>query len=43
MLVDLIVGQPIQAAAPLSSGASRLKAGCGQDCPPHNNYKDRRF
>jgi len=30
------VGQPIQAADPLSSGSSRLKAGCGQDCPPHN-------
>jgi len=29
------VGQPIQAADPLSSGSSRLKAGCGQDCPPH--------
>jgi hypothetical protein len=31
------VGQPIQAADPLSSGSSPLKAGCGQDCPP---YKD---
>ena len=30
------VGQPIQAADPLSSGSSRLKAGCGHDCPPHN-------
>jgi hypothetical protein len=29
------VGQPIQAADPLSSRSSRLKAGCGQDCPPH--------
>ena len=29
------VGQPIQAADPLSSGSGRLKAGCGQDCPPH--------
>jgi hypothetical protein len=29
------VGQPIQAADPLSSGSSRLKAGCGQNCPPH--------
>jgi hypothetical protein len=29
------VGQPILAADPLSSGSSRLKAGCGQDCPPH--------
>jgi hypothetical protein len=30
------VGQPIQAADPLSSGSGRLKAGCGQNCPPHN-------
>jgi predicted GH43/DUF377 family glycosyl hydrolase len=30
-----IVGQPIQAADPLSSGSSRLKAGCRQDCLPH--------
>jgi hypothetical protein len=29
------VGQPIQAADPLSSGSSRLKAGCRQDCLPH--------
>jgi hypothetical protein len=21
----------------LSSGSSRLKAGCGQDCPPHGS------
>ena len=33
MLED--VGQPIQAADPLSSGSSRLKAGSGQECPPH--------
>jgi hypothetical protein len=30
------VGRPILAADPLSSGSGRLKAGCGQDCPPHN-------
>jgi hypothetical protein len=30
------VGQPIQAADPLSSGSSRLKAGRRQDCLPHN-------
>jgi len=30
------VGQPIQAADPLLSGSSRLKAGCRQDCLPHN-------
>ena len=36
------VGQPIQAADPRHVGpaswpvVSRLKAGCGQDCPPHN-------
>jgi hypothetical protein len=35
------VGQPIQAADPLSSGSSRLKAGCGQDCPPHRNSGGR--
>src|SRR5580658_8688192 len=29
------VGRPIVAADPLSSGSSRLKADCGQDCPPH--------
>jgi hypothetical protein len=34
------VGQPIQAADPLSSGSSRLKAGCGQDCPAHNGCKN---
>jgi len=34
-LAQLVVGQPIVAADPLSSGSSRLKAGCGQDCPPH--------
>jgi hypothetical protein len=32
---QLLVGQPIQAADPLSSGSSRLKAGCRQDCLPH--------
>jgi hypothetical protein len=32
---DRFVGRPIQAADPLSSGSSRLKAGCGQDCPPY--------
>src|ERR1022692_690682 len=31
------VGQPIQAADPLSSGSSRLKAGCRQDCLPHDS------
>ncbi len=42
-----IVGQPILAAAgfqpalpeceePLVGRKSRLKAGCGQDCPPHD-------
>ena len=31
-----IVGQPIEAADPLSSGSSRLKSGCEQDCPPYN-------
>jgi hypothetical protein len=30
-----IVGQPILAADPLSSGASRLKAGRRQDSLPH--------
>src|SRR5215469_1709858 len=30
-----IVGQPILAADSLSSGSRRLKAGCGQNCPPH--------
>jgi hypothetical protein len=30
------VGRPILAADPLSSGSSRLKAGCGQNCPPYN-------
>src|ERR1035437_11093885 len=30
------VGQPIQAADPHSCGPSRLKAGCGQDCPPYH-------
>jgi squalene synthase HpnC len=29
------VERPFQAADPLSSGSSRLKAGCGQKCPPH--------
>ena len=29
------VGQLFQAADPLFSGSSRLKAGCGQECPPH--------
>ena len=33
LLVD--VGQPIQVADPLSSGSCRLKAGCGQEWPPH--------
>jgi hypothetical protein len=33
------VGQPIQAADPLYSGSSPLKAGYGQDCPPHNHSK----
>jgi hypothetical protein len=32
---DTDVGQPIQAADPLSSGSNRLKGGCRQDCPPH--------
>jgi hypothetical protein len=36
LIVDNLRGQPIQAADPLSSGSSRLKAGCGQDCPPHS-------
>jgi hypothetical protein len=27
-------GRPILAAAAFSGGQSRLKAGCGQDCPP---------
>jgi predicted GH43/DUF377 family glycosyl hydrolase len=35
----IIVGQPIQAADPLSSGSSRLIAGCGQDCPPHKTLR----
>jgi hypothetical protein len=35
-IVRRLVGQPIQAADPLSSGSSRLKAGCSQDCLPHN-------
>jgi nicotinate-nucleotide adenylyltransferase len=30
------VGQPIQAADTLSSVSGRLKAGCRQDCLPHN-------
>jgi uncharacterized protein len=30
-----LVRQPIQAAGPLSSGSSRLKAGCRQDCLPY--------
>ena len=30
------VGQPIVAAAAFQA-ASRLKAGCGQDCPPHKS------
>jgi hypothetical protein len=33
------VGQPIQAADPLSSGSSRLKTGCGLNCPPHRGRK----
>jgi peptidyl-prolyl cis-trans isomerase A (cyclophilin A) len=33
--IKLLVGQPILAADPLSSGSSRLKAGCGQYCPPY--------
>jgi hypothetical protein len=28
-------GRPIFAAAAFLGGQSRLKAGCGQDCPPH--------
>src|ERR1035438_3009239 len=31
-----IVGRPILAAAAFSGGQSRLKAGCGQNCPPSN-------
>src|SRR5438128_1393314 len=31
----LAVGPPILAADPHSCGSCRLKAGCGQDCPPH--------
>jgi hypothetical protein len=27
--------QPILAAAAFLGGQSRLKAGCGQNCPPH--------
>jgi hypothetical protein len=45
-----IVGQPILAAAGFSAGLcpregsltsrrSRLKGGCGQDCPPHNKCR----
>src|ERR1019366_10328805 len=33
---EKIVGRPILAAAAFLGGQSRLKAGCGQDCPPHN-------
>ena len=33
------VGQAIQPADLLSSGSSRLKAGCGQDCPPHKTLE----
>jgi len=29
------VGQPIQAADPISIGSSRRKAGRGHACPPH--------
>ena len=35
------VGQPILAADPLSSGSNRLKAGRGQDCPPHDSPESR--
>ena len=29
------VGRPILAAAAFLGGQSRLKAGCGQNCPPY--------
>jgi hypothetical protein len=29
------VGRPILAAAAFLGGSGRLKAGCGQNCPPH--------
>jgi len=37
------VGQPILAADTLSSVSSRLKAGCGQDCPPHIGTLDCKY
>jgi hypothetical protein len=30
-----LVGRPILAAAAFLGGQSRLKAGCGHNCPPH--------
>src|SRR6266436_308340 len=36
---QLPCGAAYQAADPLSSGSCRLKAGCGQDWPPHKGFR----
>jgi hypothetical protein len=40
VLSQLIIDKLKPAADPLSNRSSRLKAACGQDCPPHNGREN---